>query len=120
MNKCVRTFFVSLLVVLTIGKSALASSKGMTGEKAMYYLKNIKGCINELIVVYNDKNRLAERRHAEKNLEGVVNHPLTRPIVEQAFDDVEKEAIAYGRESEEAKKSWWSDFFAIRKTYLRR
>jgi hypothetical protein len=118
MKRYLKIVFVSLLVVSTMGKGAWASSAGMSGEKAMYYLKNIKGCINKLIMVYNDEARLAERRHAEKNLEGVANHPATRPIVIQAFDDVEREGETHKSESEKVKEIWWGRFFAIRKTYL--
>jgi hypothetical protein len=125
MKRYFKIVLVSLLVVSTMGKSAWASStasggNGLTGEEAMYYLKNTKGCINKLIMVYNREEKLAERRDAEKNLEGVAKHPLTRPIVEQAFGDVEKEIKLYKFKFEEAERSWWNDFFAIRKTYLGR
>jgi hypothetical protein len=108
-----------------MGKSAWASStasggKGLTGEQAMYYLKNTTGAIARLITVYNDKDRLAERERAEKNLEKLTNHPLTRPIVEQAFEDGEKEIKLYKFEFKEAERSWWNKFFMIRKTYLGR
>ncbi|MDR1498732.1 MAG: hypothetical protein LBS34_00385 [Rickettsiales bacterium] len=115
MKKCIRTVFVSLLVVLTMGKSAWASSKGMIREKAMYYLKNTKGCICKLIVTYSDKKKLAERRNAERNLGGMAKHRLTRPIVDQAFDDAEREGRMY-----DPVKFWLDKFFAIRKTYLGR
>jgi hypothetical protein len=118
MKKCIRTVFASLVVVLTMGKSAFASSAGLSGEQAVYYLKNTKGAIARLITVYNDKDRLAERERAEKNLEKLTNHPLTRPIVKQAFEDTEKEIKLYKFKFEEAERSWWNDFFAIRKTYM--
>jgi hypothetical protein len=121
MKKYLKIIFVLLAVVLTAGKHAFASSAGITGEQAVYYLKNTKGFINKLIRVYNDREKLTERQHAEKNLAGVSNHPLTRPIVEQAFDDVEKEGKAYeGNVSEKARISWWDRFFTIRKTYVGR
>jgi hypothetical protein len=115
MKKYLKVVFVFLLVVLTIEKNVFASGTVLTKEQAAYYLENTKGFIAELIMAYNKEEEYAKRERAERNLRGVANHPATRPIVEQAFNDAEQEGKTY-----KAPNSWWNKLFAIRKTYLGR
>jgi hypothetical protein len=122
MKKCMKLVFVSLLVVLAVGKSVWASSttssgKGMTGEEAMKHLRNLKGHIAVLTSRYGTDRETDKQGVAMKNLERASKHSQGRPILERAFEDAEKESRAY-KISEKAEEAWWNNFFAIRRTYL--
>jgi hypothetical protein len=118
MKKYFKILFVSLLVTLTIGKGALASSMVLTPAQHDYYLKNIKGCLTHLMGAYEDNAKLAEWRHAEKNLRGVANDPRTHQVVLEAFDDYEKDSRLYNWGSKRVETLWLDRLSKIREIFL--
>ncbi|MDR1498729.1 MAG: hypothetical protein LBS34_00370, partial [Rickettsiales bacterium] len=89
MKKCIRTVFVSLLVVLTMGKNVWASSKGVTGAQAMEVLKQLRGSIAFLTRTVGTDENIGKQNAARGNLERSSRDPQWRPVLERAFDDAE-------------------------------
>ncbi|MDR1498731.1 MAG: hypothetical protein LBS34_00380 [Rickettsiales bacterium] len=118
MKKCIRTVFVSLLVVLTMGKSVWASSKGVTGAQAMEYLKQMRGCIAFLTRTIGTDKELERQGQAQRNLEKASRNPHGRPILERAFEDEERESRSFDFVYKQAEEIWWKNLYAIKKMYL--
>jgi hypothetical protein len=118
MKKYSKIVFVFLMAMFVFGKNAVASSKGMKPEDAMRHLRNLKGSIAVLSGRIGDKETELQIT-AKENLEKFSKNPRGRPILEQAFEDTEKESRAHkGKISEKAEEVWWGNFYVLKKTYL--
>jgi hypothetical protein len=108
MKKYFKILFVSLLVTLTIGKGALASSMVLTPEQHAYYLKEFKGHIATLIEFSFTGKDDGGMEATIDDLIRASKHKKVRPALIQAFKDVRGESkLCEGKMSDDTRVNWW-------------